>query len=67
MPNVKSRMDGQLLGAIKSCLKLELYSNAAFIGELLVANANSEKAKIKVADAYNGTAIIRPIKAIQGI
>ena len=64
MPNAKPRMDSQLFSAIKSCLKLELYSNAAFIGELLVANANSEKAKIKVADAYNGTTIIRFVKTI---
>jgi len=59
MPGINSKLEIQLWETLKTSLKYELYSNAAFAGERLLAQTNLEDVRLKLAKAYNGNIIIR--------
>ena len=67
MPPITTKLDTQLWDSLKLSLKNELYTNASFLGERLLAQTNCEEVRLKLAKAYNGTPITRRKQAIQGI
>jgi len=49
-----SLMECQLIEAIKSSISNEMFSNAAFLGERLLAEINNEETKLLLAECYIG-------------
>jgi hypothetical protein len=47
-------LECQLIEAIKNSLQYELYSNASFLGEKLLAEVNNEEIKLLLAESYLG-------------
>ncbi len=48
-------LECQLIEAIKSSLKSELFANAAFLSERLLAEVSNEEVKLLLAESYLGT------------
>lgn len=48
-------MECQLIEAAKASLRAEIYDNAVFLCERLVAEANNEETRLLLAECYIGT------------
>jgi len=47
-------MECQLIEAVKASLKMEVYDNASFLCERLIAEVNNEEIKLLLAECYIG-------------